>query len=471
MSRLGSILLKDLLVLGMIELVVRAFSALGLVSLPPSNVIGFDRLHAGVDAPIEKRLYEWDRNLIVRLRPNASFVYGRTAVYRGKPATYEVHTNSRGFRTAEFAEQKRPGVFRIVCLGDSSTFGFNVDEANAYPQALQQLLEQRYPGRFEVLNLGVPGYSSRQGIELLRQEVLGYEPDLVTFAFGTNDRFWRRPLSDDELIRLSQSAAGGLILWLREGADHFYTYRLLKRGLILLTHHGVDASKLEQSGPPRVSIEGIRDNIVAAHTLLGDKGARLVVMNNDFMRTDAHTGSAQGAEMAKVPYLDMYRSFRTAEQERTQQLATAHQLAPAESRPGRTLFRVYAPGKKDVRLRWNPFPGEPKNVPLHDDGTGGDQVAGDGVWSGWVSASRGKQIWYEYLETVDSSVVPEYREINMGAPRLRAMDGAGNDDIDTFGEVYLHSDTAHPDEEGHQLIAKVLLEYVLNSSAPGVTGR
>ena len=461
MRRLASILFKDLLFLGTLELLVRVVAGLGFVSLPPADVSGFDRLQQGENAPVQKRLNQLDRNLIFRLRANADLVYPRTALYPGKPTTYRVQTNDRGFRTPAVAETKLPGVFRIACLGDSSTFGMNVEGADAYPQVLARLLEESHPGRFEVLNFGVPGYSSRQGLELLRQEVRRYEPDLVTFAFGTNDRFWHRTLSDDELIRMSQGAAGGVILSLREGADHLYTYRLLKRGLILLTHRGLDAGRLEQSGPPRVSIEGMRDNIIAAHALLGETHARLIVLNNDFMATDARDGSVRGAEVAKVPYLDMYRTFHDVQQARTQQLAAAHHLPAAESRPGKALFRVYAPGRKNVSVQWNSFFTQPVNVPLNDDGTGGDQVASDGIWSGSVAASTGEHIWYKYLEKVDSDFVPEYRETFWGAARLRAMEDAGSDSIDTFGEFYLHSDTAHPDEEGHRLIARSLLDAIL----------
>jgi lysophospholipase L1-like esterase len=58
---------------------------------------------------------------------------------------------------AALAEQKPPGVFRIACVGDSVTFGFNVDDADTYPQLLAQQLERAHPGRFQVLNFGIPG--------------------------------------------------------------------------------------------------------------------------------------------------------------------------------------------------------------------------------------------------------------------------------------------------------------------------
>ena len=103
--------------------------------------------------------------------------------------------SSDGFRTHELAE-KRPGVFRILALGDSCTFGQlqRGDRygyvANPYPLALEKLLADRLgPGRFEVFNAGIPGYNSYQGLLLLRGKLREVDPDLITVRFGWNDLF------------------------------------------------------------------------------------------------------------------------------------------------------------------------------------------------------------------------------------------------------------------------------------------
>ena len=100
-----------------------------------------------------------------------------------------------GFRTHEFAP-KRPGVYRILALGDSCTFGqLQRGElygyvSNPYPLALEKLLADRVgPGRFEVFNAGIPGYNSYQGLMLLRGKLRGLDPDLITVRFGWNDLF------------------------------------------------------------------------------------------------------------------------------------------------------------------------------------------------------------------------------------------------------------------------------------------
>jgi len=103
--------------------------------------------------------------------------------------------SSAGFRTHEF-ERKRPAVYRILALGDSCTFGqiLRGDRYgymhNPYPLVLEKLLADRVgPGRFEVLNAGVPGYNSYQGLMLLRGKLRGLDPDLITVRYGWNDVF------------------------------------------------------------------------------------------------------------------------------------------------------------------------------------------------------------------------------------------------------------------------------------------
>lgn len=112
--------------------------------------------------------------------------------------------NSRGFRGAEFDATKPAGEARVVTVGDSITFGWEISEDDAtYPGQLQALLDRRTPGvrRVRVINAGVPRYTSEQVVRLLRDDVLGLQPDLVVLCVGWNDlafsyhRDWRPRIS------------------------------------------------------------------------------------------------------------------------------------------------------------------------------------------------------------------------------------------------------------------------------------
>lgn len=137
-------------------------------------------------------LYEWDRFLFYRLRADASveLLDPFAPADARERSRWSVHTNDRGFRTPAFADRKAPGTRRIAVLGDSSTFGWGVEEFQTYPQRLATALAKRWgvdPARVEVLNLGVPGYSTFQGRVLLERFALSLEPDAVVWSYLSND--------------------------------------------------------------------------------------------------------------------------------------------------------------------------------------------------------------------------------------------------------------------------------------------
>jgi len=91
----------------------------------------------------------------------------------------------------------RPGAeVRVLSVGDSHTFGTDVADEESYPAQLQGLLDEVAPGRFSVVNLGVPGISSTQVRRRLAANVARYEPDLVIVWCGVND-YWNTTEIDD----------------------------------------------------------------------------------------------------------------------------------------------------------------------------------------------------------------------------------------------------------------------------------
>lgn len=80
--------------------------------------------------------------------------------------------------------------YRILCIGDSSTYGLGPSDANkfSYPSQLQKLLDENIPDkRFEVFNLGVPGINSSQVVNRLRKNISNYNPDMIIVMVGIND--------------------------------------------------------------------------------------------------------------------------------------------------------------------------------------------------------------------------------------------------------------------------------------------
>jgi lysophospholipase L1-like esterase len=74
----------------------------------------------------------------------------------------------------------------IVAFGDSITAGFAV--RRGFPSLWKEMLQQKFPeAKVEMINSGISGDTSQDGLARLDWAVLSYEPDLVTINFGIND--------------------------------------------------------------------------------------------------------------------------------------------------------------------------------------------------------------------------------------------------------------------------------------------
>jgi lysophospholipase L1-like esterase len=92
---------------------------------------------------------------------------------------------------------------RVACLGDSCTqLG-----SPPYPDVLRDVLSERCGKEVEVLNAGVIGYSTYQGLARLEQDVLPYRPDIVTIYFGWNDHGSIYTAPDPQLARDRRQAS------------------------------------------------------------------------------------------------------------------------------------------------------------------------------------------------------------------------------------------------------------------------
>lgn len=80
----------------------------------------------------------------------------------------------------------------LICFGDSITAGYGLDVSQAYPAALQRLLDTR-GYHYHVINAGVSGATSKDAVARV-QSILAQHPDLVLVEFGGNDGLRGLPL-------------------------------------------------------------------------------------------------------------------------------------------------------------------------------------------------------------------------------------------------------------------------------------
>ncbi|MBI3529604.1 MAG: hypothetical protein HY067_16750 [Betaproteobacteria bacterium] len=120
----------------------------------------------------------------------------RTALVPGmrfKSGSFRVEVNSLGFRGLEIQVPKPAGSFRIFALGESSTFGWKGARSHeeAWPALLEAKLQAAHPGRrIEVVNAGVPGYTSIEQRINFMLRISHLEPDGILIYHGNNDLNW-----------------------------------------------------------------------------------------------------------------------------------------------------------------------------------------------------------------------------------------------------------------------------------------
>jgi hypothetical protein len=105
--------------------------------------------------------------------------------------------NNHGFRGRDVSKKKPEGVFRIMVVGDSFTFGEGVRLEDTFVARLEGILRDGPMPAVEVLNFGIGSWGARSEYFYLVKEGLQFEPDLVLLVFTPNDAEY----------------AGGLDLW------------------------------------------------------------------------------------------------------------------------------------------------------------------------------------------------------------------------------------------------------------------
>jgi len=96
-----------------------------------------------------------------------------------------------GFRADKFYTEAKPqGVYRIISLGDSSTFGYGTAvNKDTYPEILEYLLNNKNKNNntFEVINAGIPGYNTKQEFNYFIDRIVKFSPDCIIVGFMNND--------------------------------------------------------------------------------------------------------------------------------------------------------------------------------------------------------------------------------------------------------------------------------------------
>ncbi len=527
----GAILLATVVGLGVLEAVLRIAylvrnQAVDVVPLP--YVIGHDfgPVPPWVDG---LRILEPDRDLIWHARPKVHRRYidvfspvdqeaDRTRLIRqflprvprslrANPV-WEITLNRAGYRDRDF-KAKAPGVFRVVCMGDSWTFGANVGPEECYPARLRALLAAEAPaGRFEVLNLGVLGYTSFQGRVLMTHTVLGLDPDLVVIGYGMNDGDVAGYRDKD------MPAYSGMTPPLKKRvlavAEKIEIVKLLKYAAVALTYHPktmaehIQAKAAAAPGAKtadeyaalaewtRVSLDDYAANLTTMLDAAEGRRIPVVLMFNELWEASPYR-DAIGRVAAERGVLLVDSSALLAGRRKEIEAELEGKLGLAGSAAGagaaltsgaeavadstvEVLFRVFAGERPVPRALYLAGAGaelgnaKPNALAMHDDGTGGDERAGDRVWSYAARLPLGARVAYVYTNSGregewEGLDVPLVRQLTVGGTTGARLVRP----IETFGEIPLQADPWHPNAAGYELIAAQVMRAM--GQVPAVAER
>ncbi|MDP8216956.1 MAG: SGNH/GDSL hydrolase family protein [Candidatus Kaelpia imicola] len=186
----------------------------------------------------------------------------------GQPTTLNI--NSQGIRGPEITSEKKKNNLRIVCLGDSTTLGWEIDYKYTYEQQLQSLLNEKMKNiHFEVINAGVNGYSAYQGYRLLNKYIDFWKPDIITVYFGVNDHF--------EAKRFYNQIENSVVRKIDEGLrSTSYLYSLFKK--IYLRNQMITSAKKRTGLQERELENEYRNNLELIIDLAEKNKAKVIFL-------------------------------------------------------------------------------------------------------------------------------------------------------------------------------------------------
>ena len=103
-----------------------------------------------------------------------------------------VQLNSHGFRGPEITKEKPANTYRIFAVGGSTTHGLAlVTDNETWSYYLQKKFDKKDFGfDIEVINAGMSAATSKTEVQLVKDKLIDFSPDLIVVFDGINDAAW-----------------------------------------------------------------------------------------------------------------------------------------------------------------------------------------------------------------------------------------------------------------------------------------
>lgn len=172
-----------------------------------------------------------------------------------------INSNSKGIRGTTEYQYGKAKKKRILILGDSFTFGEEVNDNETYSYYLQEMLPFT-----EVINFGVHGYGHDQMLIYFMEEGIKYKPDIVVLGFVDLD-MERNTLKFRDYAKPKYELEEGKLIIKNYPVPSPNTlnnrwFRSRSIDLIDIVHHGLRSKTGLEKGEAEEMTSGILDEMV-----------------------------------------------------------------------------------------------------------------------------------------------------------------------------------------------------------------
>jgi len=248
--------------------------------------------------------------------------------FRGAEFHVSVKINKSGLRGKELRPLAKNSV-RILCLGDSFTWGWGTNDNEAYPAVMEGFLQKRYPLLdVQVLNAGVAAYGTDEELEFLKKQGEHLKPNLVIVQFFAGNDFDDNILPanrsyeirDGMLYQINNAEEGkkpvwlSIVNWLKQKSHLFHLvserigYLAMRAGLLTELERSSSKYFTEADG------ERATDLLVKIANVAGQLGAKTLfvfvpdkpqILSRPIEPLRAATTVQAAAEITNAPWIDL----------------------------------------------------------------------------------------------------------------------------------------------------------------------
>lgn len=217
-----------------------------------------------------------------------------------------IYFNSYGLRSEEINEEPSLGVTRILCIGDSITYGGQwIDQSNTYPYILERLLNEKSEKKFEVLNVSAPSWGIQNEEAYLKKHDT-YNSNIIILQLDRGDLF---------SVKASSDVVGNSPFY----PDKKFVFALQEVFIrYVFTHKNVFIAKSKQSMSANKILDDNMQSLKRIVELIRNNETKLVVIyvptiqeikNKSLLLKPGNKAFYSTVEQLNVPFLNLADKF------------------------------------------------------------------------------------------------------------------------------------------------------------------